>query len=433
VVLSSALVLGLPAVLTIKLLRRRIDATATAIAEYRQAANRNLVTALQGIKDVKAYGQEDAFCRAYHQDAMRAHDMQARQEVLANMPNWILETLGFLLLCLASFLMYFSSGDSPLRVTGTLALLAVAAWRGLPASIRVVTSITNFRGYLPYVHHTLTNMERINTWAAAGGGSLQRVRPNFTHDIQAADISFQYEGSDTPVLSAVSFHVTKGETLGIVGESGAGKSTLMDLLMGLLAPSQGALCLDGKPLDEVGRRGLAEIIGYVPQFPYIYDASLAENVAFGVPREEINQDRVAEACRLAAADEFLSQLPQGYETVLGERGVRLSGGQQQRICIARALYRKPEVLIFDEATSSLDTKSERQIQQTILRLKGQVTMILVAHRLSTVEGCDRLVWLEQGGVRKLGSPSEVLPDYRAVLARHLRSGAENEESLRTTP
>ena len=228
------------------------------------------------------------------------------------------------------------------------------------------------------------------------------------------------------MLEAVSFCVAKGETVGIVGESGAGKSTLMDLLMGLLTPTSGALCLDGQPLDDSGRRGLAEIIGYVPQFPYIYDATLAENVAFGVLRAEIDMARVEAACRQAAVHEFLVQLPEGYQTVLGERGVRLSGGQQQRVCIARALYRKPEVLIFDEATSSLDTKSEKQIQQTIMRLKGSVTMILVAHRLSTVEGCDRLVWIEDGRVRQIGSPDEVLPGYRAVLARHGQSDGQTD-------
>jgi len=252
-----------------------------------------------------------------------------------------------------------------------------------------------------------------------------RLRPSFGQELRAEHLAFHYDGSDTAVLENVDFCVPKGETVGIVGESGAGKSTLMDLLMGLLTPTSGALCLDSHPLDEAGRRGLAEIIGYVPQFPYIYDATLAENIAFGVPSADIDMLRVEAACRQAAVHEFLAQLPEGYDTVLGERGIRLSGGQQQRVCIARALYRKPEVLIFDEATSSLDTKSEKQIQQTIMRLKGSVTMILVAHRLSTVEGCDRLVWIENGRVRQVGTPAEVLPGYRAVLAQH--GDAEGQE------
>lgn len=429
VVLASVLVLGIPAAFTMRVLRRHIDKTAKTLAEYRYTANRHLVTALQGIKDVKAYGQEDSFCRAYRIDAHSACSMQARMEMLASLPNWILESIGFMLLFLATFFMHTLAGVSPLRVTGTLALLAVTAWRGLPAAIRVVTSVNNFRGYLPYVHHTLTHMENIAKRHDGGhDGEGQRIRPSFAQEMRAEDLAFRYDGSEASVLHAVSFRVTKGETVGIVGESGAGKSTLMDLLMGLLAPTSGALCLDGKPLDAPGRRGLAEIIGYVPQFPYIYDATLAENVAFGVPLPEIDMSRVEDACRQAAVNEFLAQLPEGYDTVLGERGVRLSGGQQQRVCIARALYRKPEVLIFDEATSSLDTKSEKQIQQTIMRLKGSVTMILVAHRLSTVEGCDRLVWIENGTVRQIGTPVEVLPGYRAVLARH--ENAEGQEAER---
>ena len=434
VVLSSVLMLGAPAALILRVLRRRIDTTAKALAEHRHATNRHLVTALQGIKDVKAYGQEEAFCRAFRAESYAATSMQARMDIYACVPNWLLETVGFMLLFLATFLMYTLAGDSPLRVTGTIALLAVTAWRGLPAAIRVVTSVNNFRGYLPYVHHTLTHMEMIGEWAVGGhGDEAKRIRPAFERDLRAEGLGFRYEGSDAAVLEAVSFCVSKGETVGIVGESGAGKSTLMDLLMGLLAPTSGALCLDGKPLDEPGRRGLAEIIGYVPQFPYIYDATLAENVAFGVLRAEIDLARVEAACRQAAVHEFLVQLPEGYQTVLGERGVRLSGGQQQRVCIARALYRRPEVLIFDEATSSLDTKSEKQIQQTIMRLKGSVTMILVAHRLSTVEGCDRLVWVEDGRVRQVGSPVEVLPGYRAVLARHGQTDGQMDDQMDDQP
>lgn len=427
VVLFSVFVVGLPAVLVLRSLRRRIDATASAQLEHRQAASRSLVTALQGMKDVKAYGQEDAFCSAYREQAYAAAMTQARLEVMAGVPGWLLETVGFLLLCLATFFMYSLSGDSPLRVTGTIALLAVTAWRGLPASIRVVTSFNNFRGLLPFVRHTLTHMERISRWAGGEQGETRRIRPDFTQDLRVEGLGFRYEGSEAAVLEGVSFHVAKGEAVGIVGESGAGKSTLMDLLMGLLVPTSGALCLDGVPLDEARRCGLAGIIGYVPQFPYIYDATLAENVAFGVERAEIDMDRVEAACRQAAVHEFLAQLPEGYQTVLGERGVRLSGGQQQRVCIARALFRRPEVLIFDEATSSLDTKSEKQIQQTIMRLKGSVTMILVAHRLSTVEGCDRVVWIEDGRVRQVGSPAEVLPGYRAVLAQHCQPEGQQED------
>lgn len=427
VVLFSSLMLGMPAVIIMRFLRQRIDAAATALTRHRNDAYRSLMTALQGIKDVKAYGQEEAFCRRYQKDAEASFSMQARTELLMGMPSLLLESVGFMLLCFATFLMYFIAGDSPMRATGTVALLAVAAWRGLPASIRVVSSINGFRSLLPYVRQTLSYAERIANWGIpAHRAELLRIRPSFTREMCVEHLGFRYEGTDAAVLEDVSFHVAKGETVGIVGESGAGKSTLMDLLMGLLAPTSGALYLDERPLDDADRLGLAEIIGYVPQFPYIYDATLAENVAFGVAPAEIDLARVERACRLAAADEFLGQLPDGYTTVLGERGARLSGGQQQRVCIARALYRRPEVLIFDEATSSLDTKSEKQIQQTIMRLKGQVTMILVAHRLSTVEGCDRLVWIESGRVRRIGTPAEVLPEYRLSLA-HAGAPAREEQ------
>jgi ABC-type multidrug transport system fused ATPase/permease subunit len=229
-------------------------------------------------------------------------------------------------------------------------------------------------------------------------------------------------------LQNINFEISKGQTLGIIGTSGTGKSTLVDLLIGLLEPTQGEIRIDGQTLNHTRRSAWIEHIGYVPQSPYIYDGTLADNVAFGLTKAEIDLHRVRQCCQMAAMD-FVQDMPQGIETPIGERGVRLSGGQNQRVAIARALYHNPEVLIFDEATSSLDTASEKAIQKTIYSFKGKQTLIIIAHRLSTVENCDEVIWLEKGQIKIKGSPAGVLPYYRSVHREEDYSGANRCSSI----
>lgn len=418
-VLALMLFFVLPAFFLLRMLRGRIDAASNSLVDHKWSIYRHMVATTQSLKDIKIYGKETFCCEVYTHERRSIARLNALQGTLSAIPGWTLEFTAFGILMSVTCVMYYVLAYSSARVTGSIALIAVSAWRGLPAIIRIVNSMGAFRGQLAHVQRTLTQLDELAIGQETRSGGLEPTpAPDFQNALSLRGISFRYSPEEEGVLHNVSFDVRKGETIGIVGESGAGKSTLMDLLIGLLSPTSGEMRLDGRALVGDGLRAWLRATGYVPQFPYIYDATLAENVAFGVSPAEIDLARVEAACRQAAVHEFLVQLPEGYQTVLGERGVRLSGGQQQRVCIARALYRRPEVLIFDEATSSLDTKSEKQIQQTILRLKGSVTMILVAHRLSTVEGCDRLVWIEDGRVRQVGTPAEVLPGYRAVLAQH---------------
>jgi ABC-type bacteriocin/lantibiotic exporter with double-glycine peptidase domain len=204
------------------------------------------------------------------------------------------------------------------------------------------------------------------------------------------NISFAYV-DDAPVLENFFVSIDKGSSLGIMGPSGCGKSTLVDILCGLLTPQSGELVVDGKVLSGDDLAAWRMNIGYVPQFPYIFDATLAQNVAFGLDSDKIDQDLVRECCTQAGVD-FLKQLPHGINSLIGERGIRLSGGQRQRIAIARALYRQPQVLILDEATSALDEEKDAEIRRLITSLKGKQTLVVVSHRPSTVEGCDEVLF-----------------------------------------
>jgi ABC-type multidrug transport system fused ATPase/permease subunit len=214
---------------------------------------------------------------------------------------------------------------------------------------------------------------------------------SFEREICFRDVEFSYDDGQS-IIKSLNLTIPCGQSLGIMGPSGGGKSTFVDLLTGLLQPGQGTILVDDSELTFDNADQWQRSIGYVPQFPYIFDGTLAENVAFGLPRSEINREQILNVCQMAAID-FIDQLPEGIDSMIGERGVRLSGGQRQRIAIARALYRNPELIIFDEATSALDEEKDAEIRQLLFRLKGKRTLIVVSHRPSTIADCDVVVTL----------------------------------------
>jgi ABC-type multidrug transport system fused ATPase/permease subunit len=220
---------------------------------------------------------------------------------------------------------------------------------------------------------------------------------HFDRDIALRDVSYLYPNAAGPSLRNITFHIGKGESIGLVGTSGAGKSTLVDVLLGLLTPTSGQILVDGKDVQD-GLRNWQDLFGYVPQSIFLTDDTLRRNVAFGLRDEDIDDEAVRRALDAAQLTDLVASLPAGMSTLVGERGIRLSGGQRQRIGIARALYHNPPVLVFDEATSALDMETETGIMESISALKGSRTMIIVAHRLSTVENCDRIYRLEDGRI-----------------------------------
>jgi ABC-type multidrug transport system fused ATPase/permease subunit len=408
-------VLGLTSSLIFRGIRPKLDRTARNLRDMEMRINRHSTMALHGIKDVKVFGRSNAFMRGYRRYIQDYALGWARVRILARSPGLLLETVGFVMLTSVILAMMFWFPTSSARITGTIALIAVAAWRILPAVNRMLIGVTTIRQNLPYTRRVLGYLQEMESFRA---GVKQRTidEPfSFNRDLSIRDVEFKYQGADKTVFSGLDLSIQKGALIGVVGHSGAGKTTLVDLIIGLLQPTAGHIDVDGQPLDQSIMSSWMSKIGYVSQNPYIYDGTLAENIAFGLEPGEIDRDKVLACCQQAAVSEFLPDLPNGIDTPIGERGTRLSGGQRQRVAIARALYRDIEILVLDEATSALDTKSEIAIQRAIKALAGHLTVIIIAHRLETVEDCDTVIWLEKGRMRESGPAMDVLTRYRSSM------------------
>jgi len=403
------LVLGGSAVFIYLIIRRQIDRAASRARDYQIAINKEATMAIHGIKDVKIALKESLFVSKFLEKAEPLSRIFGVQNFYTHCPVLILEAIGFVMLTLAIFVMLLWLDTSTAYATGTMAILAVTAWKALPAMNLILANVTTVRTALPYIANQVEYFDRIENDRPRQSRKSTPLPFQLKNRIRFDHVSFAYQDTDTHVLHDLCFKIRKGETVGIIGTSGAGKSTVVDLLIGLLFPSCGTIFIDDRPLTHAWLDQWLKITGYVSQSPYIYDGTLAENVAFGMDSKDIDREQVKKCCTMASMDDFVHDLTHGIDSFIGERGVRLSGGQQQRVAIARALYDNPEVIIFDEATSSLDTRSEKAIQQTIYSFKGRQTLVVIAHRLSTVEDCDKIIWLDKGRIKMTGPPRDVLP------------------------
>ena len=403
-----------------KIMRRYIDENSRKTFDYSIEHSLDAAKTVLSMKDVRIFGLEKQFHSSYSRKVHKFSYHYSAASVLGLVPSWIMETVGFLLLSSAVILMTLILKLSKVEVFSTLAILAVTAWKVLPAVNQIITGLGALRSNFPFIDQIHSMLEDIANYGKRDQYSLyedteQKTQSGvsdicFSQQFELREISFKYSSSKRWAIENISFTVNRGESVGIIGHSGAGKSTLVDVIIGLIKPDMGNIIVDDVPLHNSQSAGWRRLFGYVHQFPYIYDCTLAENIAFGETLEDIDEEKVHSMCRKASID-FLDTLDNSIYTQIGERGSRLSGGQKQRVTIARALYRKPAILIFDEATSSLDTKSERSIRTTIENLKGNQTMIIIAHRLSTVQKCDKIVWLEDGKIIDIGRPNNILPRY----------------------
>lgn len=369
--------------------------------------------ALGGIKEIKVRNSQGFFTERFREAAVRGAHASRTAEILGGLPRYLLEIL--FILAVGVFLMLGTEGLAAGSTLGILSLFVAAGFRVLPSITGLLGNLSNFRFGAPYLgilHAEVLAAREIEAVAETPGPPLP-----FTRSLELEDVSFRYPGGERDVVSHVTFSIPHGSSLALVGGSGAGKTTLADLILGLHDPGSGRILVDG--MDIAGRKSRWQRqLGYVPQDIFFLDASLAENIAFDVERAQIDERRLARAILQAQLDELVAELPDGVNTPLGEHGSRLSGGQRQRVGIARALYRQPDLLLLDEATAALDNETEHRLTQAITALHGEITVILIAHRLSTVRHCDQLVFLKDGRVDAVGTFDEVRdtsPDFAELV------------------
>ena len=363
---------------------------------------------IYGIKDVKILNKENFFAGSFGKYSERNAKLTTNYTVLNNMPRLLIETfsicgiLAYLAVCIVR-------SQDLTELMPQISAFAVAAMRLMPSINRINTHLTNIAFYEPSVNYVYENVDFTSyklkgRYEKADTVTGEPIR--LEKEIRMEGITYQYPESDKPVLVDAEMTVPVGKSVGVMGPSGAGKTTAVDILLGLLKVKSGKILCDGRDIFENYPSWLSHI-GYIPQTIYLTDDSIRENIAFGVAKDEIDDNRVWEVLEEAQMKDFVKKMPQEIWTTIGERGIRLSGGQRQRLGIARALYHNPEILVFDEATSALDTDTESAIMEAIDSFHGRKTLIIIAHRLRTIENCDIIYKVDGGKIRQT-----VLPDER---------------------
>jgi ABC-type multidrug transport system fused ATPase/permease subunit len=379
---------------------------------------------LSGIKEVKLHGQEEAYLKRFTTASYITKRTAMVSELIGQLPRYIIQTValsGIIVFCLLLLdRSQFEAGNPALGdLLPLVGVIAFAGQRLLPELSRIFQNAAKMKfgvAALKSLH------EDLYASAAEPKASLRTASDSgplgLRSDLELQNVSYRYPKAHKDSLNDASFSIRCGERIGIVGGTGAGKTTVADIILGLLAPTNGRVLVDGVEIDEANLRRWQRSVGYVPQEIFLVDATIAENIAFGVPAKHIDRDLVEEVARIAQLDRFVRQeLPDGYDTAVGERGVRLSGGQKQRIGIARALYREADLIVFDEATSALDNLTERDVMAAIAAIPENKTVVTIAHRLSTVKACDRIAVLDKGHIVDVGSWTDLInrnPTFRRL-------------------
>jgi ABC-type multidrug transport system fused ATPase/permease subunit len=373
---------------------------------YASFVNQHLLQGLGAVKEIKFAGKEEYFLKQYSKPIEEITKAQVKMSTLIALPRMYMEFLAVAGLAILVILTIMQNKPIGLLLP-TLAIFIAGAFRLLPSVNRIMLTVQNMRFAKPVIDLLYSELKLVKANEYSLRADTSKFK--FTNEILVNKVSFNYENVRSKALNEVSIKIQKGESVGLIGASGSGKSTLIDLILGLLTPVSGWISVDNLNIQET-MRGWQNQIGYIPQFIYLTDDTLKNNIAFGIAKDDINNDNINRAIKAAQLEGFVETLPEGLETSVGERGVRLSGGQRQRIGIARALYHNPSVLILDEATSALDSVTENDVMQAIYELKGDLTLIIVAHRLSTVERCNKIYKLQHGKLIDCKSPNvKVLP------------------------
>ncbi len=403
--ISALVYLVLAGLIYLRIVRRPIERRGQQIQAEGERMNSSLIELVGGIKELTIRDSSSTYLGRY---VVAARGYLNAYRLIAVTNQGMRYLLEILMITGAALVIGFATlSGSATTVLVSMGVLLAGGLRLVPALNTLLISVNNIRSNEPAVKIVEDELVRLGEYehvpeVIESGGVAFVPTGAFAID----DLTFRYPTRVDDALSGISISVGFGEALGIVGSTGSGKSTFVDVLLGLIDPVTGSISIDGRPLQGNVRAWRSQI-GFVPQDIFLVDDTLAANITFGEADEVVSDERIAGAIRLAQLEDVVAQLPEGLDTMLGERGVRLSGGQRQRVGLARALYRQPRVLILDEATSALDNETERKISDALKTLHGQLTMVVIAHRLSTVRSCDRILYLDGGHVSGLGTFDEL--------------------------
>jgi ABC-type multidrug transport system fused ATPase/permease subunit len=403
-VLFAALYLAI-----IRLFRARLKKNSRVIAQTQSTRIRAVQEGLGGIRDVILDDNHPHYTRQFARFDSQFRNAQAANAFLGQAPRHIVEAIGVGLIVALAYGLSLQPGGL-VAALPTLAALALGAQRLLPLIQKMYQAWAQYTGNF-HVFEDVLNSLGLRVPPSTEAGDVL----SFNNQIELDQIGFRYSPDEPNVLSGISLTIPKGSRIGLVGKTGSGKSTLMDILMGLLEPTTGAVKIDGRPINQQNRSTWQRHISHVPQHIYLSDASIAENIALGIAPNAIDPERVRSAARRAQIADFIESHRQGYETRVGERGIQLSGGQRQRIGIARALYKDADVLVFDEASSALDTKTESAVMNAVESLDPDLTIFIIAHRVQTLRDCDLIIQIDDGRISSTGTFDEMLDnDMRAI-------------------
>lgn len=394
-------VFGILSFLMLRVLKPRLSRLGTKNQAIQSRIAKWRIQAIYGIKDVKVLHREAFFADNYESSGKIGAGYAKKHAVLNNAPRLLIETV-FMASILGYIIVYISLGNDALSLVPMLGAFGVAAMRMMPSINRIntyMTDISYFRPCLDYVYENMNinEISRRNNQTLKPADTSKKMQ--LRDKIELKDIVYAYPNTDKLIFDRANMVIPSGKSVGIMGPSGAGKSTIVDILLGLLKVREGSITCDGVSIFDNYPAWLAQI-GYIPQSIYLVDEPVRNNIAFGIADDEIDDDRIWQALEEAQLKEFIKGLPEGLDTAIGDRGVRLSGGQRQRLGIARALYHNPEILVFDEATSALDNETEAAVMEAINSFHGRKTMIIIAHRLNTIEKCDIIYKVDEEKITK---------------------------------
>lgn len=405
-IIAFAVIMGFGPIygLVIAFTKYRLVSYGQTISREQSSLVKALQEALGGIRDVLIDGTQPIYCAIYQSADRRLRRAQSNVVIISNSPRYVVEALGMMVISTLAYVLA-SRSQGVGQAIPTLGALALGAQRMLPVLQQGYSSLSTLRSGRSSLLDTL---ELLNQPMPVYADLLAHAPMPFHREIHLDRVTFRYSDNQPFVLNKLSLIIPKGSCVGFIGSTGGGKSTLLDIIMGLLSPIKGGLLIDGVQITPQNYRSWQAHIAHVPQSIFLADATIAENIAFGVQFDQIDHERVRLVARRAQIDSTIESWPEKYDTEVGERGVRLSGGQRQRIGIARALYKNVDVIIFDEATSALDGHTESAVMQALTDVEEGVTILIVAHRLTTLRNCTQVVEIAEGAIKRAGSFSEII-------------------------